>query len=250
MKAVSIKGRKSGFQSLSVDIKMKSMTGRPDKVKLLPAYPMAAAARLIGSNPSTLRTWFRGRSGATKKYAAKLPTQSKSGEPISFIDLVEAHVFRLIRQRYHIPRKHIKAATEYLASIKGNLTYLAHQDFYVDSAHLMLKINDMLVSLSERGQLVDKEILEDGLKQLNYGSDGYASEFFPAPKSGPPEQRSFVISPTRNFGRLCLLRSGVSMDAIAMRFIKGEKIADIAADYDATIEEIEGAIRWHEWLAA
>lgn len=183
-----------------------------------------------------------------KKSTPLLPTLSRSGEPISFIDLVEAHVFLLIRQHYRIPMRNIKAATEYLASIKGNLTLLAHKDFYLDSTQLLLKINNDLVSLSERGQLVDKDILESGLKQLNYGADGYASEFFP--RAGAVEQKDFVLSPMLNFGRLCISRSGVGADIIAARFVMGEKIADIAADYDATADEIEGAIRWHDRLAA
>lgn len=228
------------------------MSSKPDSVKLLPAYPLAAAARLVGSKPSTLRAWFRGREytvgGNKKKSAPVLPTLSQAGEPISFIDLVEAHVFLLIRQRYHIPMRNIKAATEYLAQIKGSLTFLAHKDFYLDSTHLILKLENRMISLSERGQLVDKDILESGLKQLSYGSDGYASEFFP--RVGQLEQRDFVLSPMRNFGRLCIARSGISADVVAARFTKGEKIADIATDYAATVDEVEEAIRWHERLAA
>ena len=95
---------------------------------------------------------------------------------------------------------------------------------------------------------MDKDILESGLKQLSYGSDGYADEFFP--RAGQLEQRSFVLSPMRNFGRLCIARSGISADVVAARFVKGEKIADIATDYAATVDEIEEAIRWHDRLAA
>ena len=221
-------------------------------MKTLPAYTLASAARLVGSKPSTLRTWFRGRNykaGDEKKTSRPvLPTLSRSGDPISFIDLIEAHVFLLIRQRYHIPMRNIRAATEYLAQIKGSLAYLAHQDFYLDSSQLILKIENQLVSLSERGQLVDKDILESGLKQLSYGSDGYASEFYP--RAGESEQKDFVVSPTINFGRICIARSGIGADIVAARFVDGEKISDIASDFGATADEIEEAIRWHERLAA
>src|SRR5688572_16952815 len=117
---------------------------KPDRVKTLPAYSLAAASRLVGAKQSTLRTWFRGReysAGGTKKFSRPiLPTPSESRQPISFIDLVEAHVFQLIRRRYDIPMKNIKAASDYLASIKGSLTFLAHKDFYLDSTHLILKL--------------------------------------------------------------------------------------------------------------
>jgi uncharacterized protein (DUF433 family) len=223
---------------------------KPDRVKILPAYSLAEAARLVGSKPSTLGAWFRGREyeagGTKKKSHPVLPTQSEKGQPISFIDLIEAHVFQLIRKQYRIPMRKINAASDYLASIKGSLTFLAHQDFYLDSTNLILKIDTKMVSLSERGQLVDKDILESGLKQLSYGSDGYASEFYP--RHGDVLQTSFVVSPTINFGRLCIARSGVGADIIAGRFIQGERISDIAADYGTTVDEIEEAIRWHERL--
>ena len=228
------------------------MTKKPDDVKTMPAYTMASAARLVGSKPSTLRTWFRGRDykvrGETKTSRPVLPTLSRAGDPISFIDLIEAHVFLLIRQRYNIPMKNIRAAAEYLSKIKGSLTYLAHQDFYLESSHLILKIENKLISLSERGQLVDKEILESGLKQLSYGSDGYASEFYP--RAGEAEQKEFLVSPTINFGRLCIASSGIGADVIADRFFNGEKFSDIAVDYGVTVDKIEEAIRWHERLAA
>ncbi len=228
------------------------MKDEPEMIKLLPAYSLASVSRLINAKPSTLRAWFRGRNyevkGERRTSAPVLPTKSGSGEPLSFIDLVEAHVFQLIRKQYRIPIRNIRAATEYLASIKGDLIILAHKDFYMDSGHLLLNVKDKLISLSERGQLVDKQILESGLKQLKYGPDGYASEFFP--RTGNSEQEQFVISPKRNFGRLCVSRSGISAEIIAVRFAAGESVQDLAEDYDATVNEIEEAIRWHDRIAA
>jgi uncharacterized protein (DUF433 family) len=150
-------------------------------------------------------------------------------------------------EKLGLPRSRIKAAAETLANFRGGLTFLAHRDFYFDSNNLFLKLDDALISLSERGQLVDKEIIERGLKQLNYGSDGYASEFYPS--VGETEQKDFVVSPTINFGRLCIARTGVGADIIALRFERGEKISEIAQDYAATTDEVEEAIRWHARLA-
>jgi uncharacterized protein (DUF433 family) len=224
---------------------------KPDSVKLLPAYPLAAVARFVGSKPSTLRAWFRGRDymvGDQKRRSKPiLPTKSVSGEPLSFIDLVEAHVFLLIRKSYRIPRRNILTAREHLEKLKGGLMCLAHKDFYLDNRQLYVQLDGQLISLSERGQVVDKEIIAKGLSQLNYGSDGYASEFFPS--IGGVEQRNFVISPSRNFGRLSIARLGVSADIIAARFVRGEKISDIAEDYAASLDEIEEAIRWRERLS-
>jgi uncharacterized protein (DUF433 family) len=225
---------------------------KPDSVKLLPAYPLAAVARFVGSNPSTLRGWFRGRSyevnSEKRRSEPVLQTRSGPGEPLSFIDLVEAHVFLLIRKRYRIPQRNIKAAREHLKRLKGGMAFLACKDFCVDSRQLYLELDGRLISLSERGQVVDREIISKGLKQLSYGSDGYASEFFPSIDG--KAQDSVMLSPTQNFGRLCIAKSGVSADIIAVRFVHGEKISDIAEDYAVSPDEVEEAIRWHNRLSA
>lgn len=224
----------------------------PSEIKLLPAYPLAEAARYLGSNPSTLRAWFHGRNykvGGEKKWAkAVLSGTPVKGDPISFLDLVEAHVLLAIRRGYGIPLKRFRTAMDFLQEMGGDLHFLAHRGFYHDKNNLFMKLDENLVSLSERGQLVDKEIIKEGLKQIIYGNDGYAAQFFP--RRDGERQESVVIDPTINFGRPCLIRLGVGAEAIAARFVAGEKISVLAQDYAATPDEVEEAIRWHERLAA
>jgi uncharacterized protein (DUF433 family) len=227
---------------------------KPDEIKFKPAYSLASAARLIGSNPSTLRVWFRGRHPyqSTARYQravkAALPSQSAIGEPLSFMDVVLAHVLHLIRHQYKIPLKKVRLATDYIEKTKDDLLFLASEDFYIDHRDLFLEIGPRLISLSESGQVVNREVISEGLKQLTYGSDGYARQFFPAMNGQP--QRDFAINPAVNFGRLSIARLGVDTNALADRFVAGEKISMIAKDYDATPDEVEDAIRWHERLAA
>ncbi len=223
----------------------------PSEIKLLPAYPLAEAARYLGSNPSTLGAWFNGRdykvNGQPKKAKAVLMSARIKGEPISFLDLIEAHILLAIRRGYGIPLKRFRTAMDHLRETGGDLHFLAHREFLHDRRDLFLKWDNKLVSLSERGQLVDKEVIAEGLKQITYGDDGYAARFFP--RHDERRQESIVLDPTINFGRPCLVRLGVGADAIAMRFVAGERITDLAQDYAATREEVEEAIRWHERTA-
>ena len=224
----------------------------PSEIKLMPAYPLTEAARYLHAKPSTLHAWLHGRAyrvGQERRWSkAVLASDRSKGEPLSFLDLVEAHVLLSIRNGYGIPLKRFRTAMEYLREVGGDLHFLAHRDFYHDRRDLFVKLDDKLVSLSERGQLVDKEIIAEGLKQLVYGNDGYATRFFP--RRGSERQESIVLDPAINFGHPCLVRIGVGVEAISTRFMTGEKITDLAADYGATADEIEEAIRWHECLAA
>ena len=113
---------------------------------------------------------------------------------------------------------------DYLATLNADLTFLAHRDFFQDSGNLYLEIDAKLLTLTEQGQMSDKTILASGLKQIIYGADGFADEFFP--KVGNVPQREFVVNPAINYGRLSIVRLRVGADALAARYSAGEKMAD------------------------
>ncbi len=139
-------------------------------------------------------------------------------------------------------------AMDYLATLSADLTFLAHKDFFHDEGHLFLGIDQKLLSLTEQGQIADKTILASGLRQIKYGADGFADEFFP--KIAGVSQQGFVVKPTINYGRISIARLGIGADVLAARYAADEKVADIAEDYGATAEEVVEAIRWHDRLAA
>lgn len=177
-----------------------------------------------------------------------LPTEAGPREPLSFIDLIEAHVLVSIRKTYGFPMRKVRSAMEYLSQGGGNLQFLAHKSFYHDHSDLFLGFDETLLSLSEQGQMADKEILKIGLHQIEYGADGFADKFFP--KIGTDEQREFVVNPNINYGRISIARLGIGADVLAARWAAKEPLADIVEDYGATAEEVVEAIRWHDRLAA
>ncbi len=228
------------------------MTMQPQPLKLEPAYSLAMAARVLGTNPSTLRAWFHGRSYSTKtghRRAAPVKAATQDmGAPFSFIELVEAHMLLAIHRGYGIPLKRLRAAIDYLREQGGDLLFLAHRDFKHDRQHLYVTRDDYLVSLSERGQYVEPRVIQDGLRQIVYGEDGYADRFFPLVNG--QEQTSVMLAPSIGFGRPVLAKLGLSVEAVAARFRAGEHLRDLAADYGATPEEIEDALRWSDRRAA
>jgi uncharacterized protein (DUF433 family) len=59
-----------------------------------------------------------------------------------------------------------------------------------------------------------------------------------------------MIDPTVAFGKPCLERLGVKTEIIAERFLAGEPIEELSADYGAEPQEIQEAIRWSARKAA
>lgn len=217
----------------------------PTSAKLLPVYPLAQVARIVGCNAGTLRVWMRGRNyvsgGERRRTKPMFGNSSHPRSALTFLDLVEAHMLNLVRKGYGIPMKNFRAAMEYLHETSGDTHFLAHQDFVHDKRHLYLKADKRLISLSERGQHVDTVIISDGLQQLMYGEDGYADRFFPL--IGGKQQQAVMINPAIGYGQPTLTRLGVNISAITSRFDAGEHLADLASDYGATSEELEEALR-------
>jgi uncharacterized protein (DUF433 family) len=222
---------------------MSNVAPLPDK--LLPIYPLAQVARVVGCNSETLRAWVRGRSynsgGEKRKTKPLFGNSSTPRSALTFLDLIEAHMLHLIRKGYGIPMKNFKAAMEYLHEVGGDTHFLAHQNFIHDKRHLYLKADKRLISLSERGQHVNTVVISEGLQQLMYGEDGYADRFFPL-ISGK-RQQNIMLNPSTGYGQPALARLGVNVSAISSRFDAGEHISDIALDYGAANEDIEEAIR-------
>jgi uncharacterized protein (DUF433 family) len=225
---------------------------KPEEIKIVPAYNVAEAARYLGASASTLRGWFRGRNykaaGEARRMKPVLGQHGTDGETLSFLDLIEAHVLQAIRRGYGIPLNKFRKAMDYLREINPDLHFLAHENFRYDKKNLFLRMEDRLVSLSERGQVVSEEIIEEGLRRLEYGDDGFASKLFlPVARDN---RHTIAIDPNVGFGRPIVTGLGVKADVIAARFAAGEGIAEIAEDYGAEVVEIEDALRWCNRLAA
>ena len=148
---------------------------------------------------------------------------------------------------------HVRKALAYLHESMGNLDRLASDQFYHDGKDLLLKIQDQLISLSERGQIVSEPVLQQYLQRINYGKDGFASRLYPFRYSSTGqlyEPQYIMIDPTVAFGKPCLKRLGVKAEIIAERFFAGDPMEELSTDYGATREEIEEAIRWSSRRAA
>ncbi|MCU0770496.1 MAG: DUF433 domain-containing protein [Verrucomicrobia bacterium] len=224
----------------------------PEEIKIVPAYRLAEAARYLGASPSTLRTWFRGRNykaaGQPRRSQPVLGQRGPAAKTLSFLDLIEAHVLHLVRRGYGIPLNRFRRAMDYLREINPDLHFLAHENFRYDHRNLFLRMEDRLVSLSERGQVVAEPVIEEGLKRLDYGADGFASRFLlPIAHS---HRNTIALDPSIGFGRPVIARLGVKAEVIAARFAAGEGIQAMAEDFGAKATEIEDALRWCNRLAA
>jgi hypothetical protein len=122
-----------------------------------PIYPVIDAARYLRIPSGTLQAWLRGRTYQTKdgQQFSKPLIQRPSPDfsQLSFTNLVEAHVLRVIREVHNIRLDKVRTALDYLER-EFNLPHpLARVEFQTDGVDLFVENIDKLVNVSRAGQL-------------------------------------------------------------------------------------------------
>ena len=87
-----------------------------------------------------------------------------------------------------------------------------------------------------------RRMLEDHLKRVEWDRWMFPVRLYPFVPGASRDDRRIAIDPEIAFGRPIILRAGVSTAAIANRIDAGESVAELAADYDLTPNEIEQAV--------
>jgi uncharacterized protein (DUF433 family) len=115
-----------------------------------------------------------------------------------------------------------------------------------DSAHVFARVFGTLVLASTKpgaaqGQIAIGPIVERYLSRIDR-TGGVLRRLFPF--VGDDERRVVAIDPFQKFGKPYLVDVGVETAAVASRFRAGESIEHLARDFDATEDQISGALRF------
>jgi len=217
----------------------------------LPAYSLQEASRYTQVPVDTLRSWVRGRSYPTEqdlKFSEpiiKLPNVANAS--LSFTNLIETHVLSAIRRKHHLAMATVRNALDYLENEFKSEHPLADHDFETDGLDLFVEKYGKLINVSKSGQMAMKDILSLYLKRIERDENGIARQLFPFTRSSidahDGEPKIVSIDPTVAFGKPVISGTGIPTAIVAERYKTGESIAEIAADYQREIDEIEEAIR-------
>lgn len=212
---------------------------RPSDVRDLPNYPATEAARCLGMVPQTLRTWFLGQKGME-------PLFSPSGTnplTLSFWDLVESSVVASIRKVHGVSFQKVRRALEFVERRMGLPRPLITQNFVTDGVSLFVEHYGGLISATEDGQVVIRELIEASLTRIERDENGLANRLY-AWTHDPKEPRVVSIDPRVSFGRPTLIGTGITVEVLIDRFNAGDSIAELAQDYRVAPDRIEAMMRW------
>ena len=206
----------------------------------LPIYPVVDAAHYLHIPVRTLRTWLKG--GKTFLPLIKRP---KGDRPeLSFTNLIEAHVLRVIRTEHQIPLEKVQIALNYMGEKFNTPHPLTQKQFKTDGTDLFIDQIDHLINVSRSGQLAIKEVLQRLLTRIEWNEADVAVRLFPFIETGlePLSQKILTIDPTISFGRPTIAGTGIPTHVIKELYDAGDSISELAEDYDCTSEQIHAAI--------
>ncbi|MBI2710338.1 MAG: DUF433 domain-containing protein [Actinobacteria bacterium] len=227
----------------------------PDLRFDVPLYSLAEAARYLAVPTSTFTSWAKGyvrRSPDRRPVAgaAVLTTVAGgSGLSVPFISLAEGMVLAAIR-RTGVPMQRIRPALIALQETLEIEHALASERLYSDGAEVLYDFAvshagsraaapaKELVVLRSR-QRVFTEVVDDYLKRIEYGTDGYARLLHL-----PGYRRQQVVAdPRRSFGQPMFVTGAAKVTDVIDRFQAGESLPGLAADFGVPIEDLEDALR-------
>ena len=220
-----------------------------------PLYSLAEACRFLGLSTSTFRSWARGydvhvhgRHVTADPVITDLGTPGRRGASIPFVGLAEGYALAAMR-RAGVPLQRIRPALEQLDREMGIGHALASQRLYTDGAEVLYDsaqrhdgqqadaVGELVVV--RQSQRVFAEVVENHLKRITFGTDGYA---IAVPLPGF-EQAEVIADVRRGFGQPTFARGGARLEDVLGLFDAGESIATVALEFGLTGLEVEDAIR-------
>ncbi|AFZ53087.1 DUF433 domain-containing protein [Cyanobacterium aponinum] len=217
----------------------------------IPIYSVTDASRYLNIPLPTIRTWLNGRKYKTRKgeqnFLPLIQRPSEEMSQLSFTNLVEAHILRVIRTIHNISLDQVRIALDYISKRFDTDHPLATKQFSTDGVDLFLEEVRDLVNVSRSGQLAMKEILLQLLTRVEWDENNLATRLYPE-LDNTNDDKILIIDPRISFGKPVIKGTGVPTKAIAQLYDAGDSIEDIAENYDCKVIDIKQAILFESYI--
>jgi len=211
-----------------------------DKV---PAYTKAEVALYLHLPKSTVSAWTRGTTytGTDGRRVPFYPVIVPA-EPnlLSFQNLVELFVLKSLRRDYDIPLPNVRTAIAALRERSGSEHPLAEYEILTDKRDIIVEEFGRILNLNHHGQLEMGELLESTLQRVGLVNGEWTYQ--------PVD--TVLFSPSRQFGRPCIVGTRIPTDLVFTRHTAGETVDEIAWDLECDGTLIAGAIEYEQELRA
>ena len=151
-------------------------------------------------------------------------------------------MLRSLRTEYGVPLPQVRKALAYAERELQIDQLLLREELCTVGGQLFLDRYGELTNLSASGQLAMRKVFEAHLKRVEWGKLRFPVRLYPFLVSESADAKSIMIDPQISFGRPVVSKAFVSTRSIVDRIDAGEKVEDVARDYDLTQEQVEEAV--------
>jgi uncharacterized protein (DUF433 family) len=213
-----------------------------DDPRTFPLFTISEAAKYLGLNYTTLRSWVRPDIGKPLVYS--FPKEGNYAS-IPFVGFAEAFVLAAAKRAGLKPNR----IREGVAAIRKDIGVdyaLASKRLYMDKTELLVSYameqagaTDEDLTVARNKQLQMSETVRNDLKLITYGRDDVAQTIqLPIFK-----KTKVIVDPQEAFGQPIVERTGTRIRDVLALFWAEEEIEDIAYDFDLTAPEVQDIIR-------
>lgn len=144
----------------------------------------------------------------------------------------------------------VRQAVDFMKGKLGVANPLTSLQMLTDGRDLLIEAYEQFMNVTRGGQGEMRDLVQAYLDRIEHDAGGPVRLYPFSRKHVLEDPRSISIDPRIQFGRPCLVGTGIPTAEIADRYKADESIASLAADYGRPEQHIEEAIRYELPLAA
>lgn len=209
-------------------------------------YTIPDAALILRLPLSKLRRWVVGRGVPNEQLLQSWGDGRERA--FDFNELIESYTIYSLRN-LGVSMQKIRLAHNRLVEILDCNYPFAKRGVLTDGDHVLFETESedttSLLNVTDREQFEFHELVANFCKKIEFSElTDLAESYWPLGKN-----RKVIVDPHHAFGRPVIQGSNITTEAIYALFISGEKVDDIASQYDTDIDSIQDAVDFHTMAA-
>ena len=211
-----------------------------------PVYGVSEAARHLGLGRERVRSWLDGYTRQGQSYPPVVRSEATGDDIVTWGEFVELGYLREYRRK-GVSLQYLRPVIAELRTVFGVPYPLATQDLYMSGKEIVWKLQEesglpsalaMVVRSGQMMALADEA--NSFFNKVRFDPDGgSASRIYPA-----GEDAYVSINPLVCFGRPAI--RGVATERLWELRVAGDRVSDIAADYDMEEYLVRAGISYEE----
>lgn len=202
-----------------------------------PILTARETARYLRMPESTLDRWLASSDQHPLVHAV---VPERRGWPrVPFVGVIEAYVLRALRD-FGMTMEEIRSAAEIVRQEFNDPFALARKRIATDGVTLFVRLADESLIHAATRQVAIREVLEDYLRYVDWGSDGTATRLHLRQFSTAAD---VIIDPRFGWGSPVMADSKVRVTDIVGLWRAGERISTVAEEYGLSVDVVEDVLR-------